>query len=189
MKIVRKRDIGTDKMTRVENVITEKEIMRRARCHFLVKLHYAFQNQGYVYYVMDFMFGGELYDRIRSAGKLSLSDTRFYAAEVLLGLQYLHDELKTIHRDIKPENILMDENGHVKLSDFGLSKIGLDSGKSFIGTPEYLAPEIIRRLPYNHMVDYWALGVLIYEMLMGRPPFFNKQGNHYEIYKLIIKVT
>jgi len=152
---------------------------------FIVKLRYAFQDETSLYYCIDYVPGGELFTYLKKNKKFTLEQTRFYAAEVLLALEYLHNVLNTIYRDLKPENILVDSNGHIKLTDFGLSKIGVRQSNSFCGTPEYLAPEIIKNSGHTQIVDYWTYGCLIYEMLMGYPPFqaVDKQPN--SLYKAI----
>lgn len=111
----------------VEQAITEKEVMRRASHPFIVKLHYSFQNSRYLYYVMDWMEGGPLFEVIRRFGRLSEEAARFYASEVLLALKYLHENLGVIYRDLKPDNVLLDREGHIRLTDFGLSKSKLTS--------------------------------------------------------------
>lgn len=111
----------------VEQAITEKEVMRRASHPFIVRLHYSFQNSRYLYYVMDWMEGGPLFEVIRRFGRLSEEAARFYASEVLLALKYLHENLGVIYRDLKPDNVLLDREGHIRLTDFGLSKSWLIS--------------------------------------------------------------
>lgn len=126
---------------------------------FLVKLHYAFQTPEKLYMVTDFLNGGELFYHLRREQRFSEERSRFYAAEILLALEYLHDQ-NVIYRDLKPENVLLDAQGHIKLTDFGLSKIKSCPDEvtyEFCGTPEYLAPEVITREGYNKEVDYWSL--------------------------------
>ena len=146
-----------------------------------------------LYYCIDYVPGGELFSYMKKMGKFTVDQTRFYAAEVLLALDHLHNDLKIIYRDLKPENILVDSSGHIKLTDFGLSKsslqlhiVGVDVSHSFCGTPEYLAPEIIKSDGHNHMVDYWTFGCLIYEMLVGAPPF--RHQNRQLLYEAIKQV-
>ena len=169
MKIIKKKDINVS--STVENAMTERDILMKADHPFIVKLRYSFQDEQCLYYCMDYVPGGELFKYLKSSRKFNLEQTRFYAVEVLLAIEYLHNELKIMYRDLKPENILVDSNGHIKLADFGLSKIGVKQASSFCGTPDYLAPEIINGKGHDNMVDYWTFGCLIYEMLMGHPPF------------------
>lgn len=128
--------------------------------------------------VMDFLNGGELFYHLRRELRFNEDRIRFYAAEIILGLEALHKG-GIIYRDLKPENILLDDEGHIRLTDFGLSKQGIfkrneDQTFTICGTPEYLAPEIIMGEGHGKAVDWWSLGTLIYEMLVGRPPFQNQ---------------
>jgi len=126
--------------------------------------------------VMDFMPGGELFFHLRRSGRFTEDRARYYIAEILLALEYVHGN-QIIYRDLKPENVLLDEEGHVCITDFGLSKTGLAGSQkafTFCGTPEYLAPEIIKGVGHDYAVDYWSLGALLYEMLSGAPPFYSK---------------
>lgn len=135
--------------------------------------------------IIDYMPGGHLFNIIQIHGHLTESQVRFYAAEVLLALDALHQQ-SIIYRDLKPENILLDELGHIKLTDFNLSKIILESDKcnSFAGTAEYLAPEVVQRENYTNLIDFWTLGILIYEMLAGISPF--KGSNRSQIFEKIL---
>lgn len=159
-------------MNSMECILAEKQIMLNSDNPFVLKLFECFQDSKYVYFIMDLCIGGQLLDYITRNKSLSLHQTRFYAMEIILGLEYLHNK-GIIHRDIKPENVLLDKDGHAKLTDFGLSKVG-GAAKTFsnVGTPLYTAPEIINcKNGYDRMVDFWALGCLIYEMLHGKQPF------------------
>ena len=118
---------------------------------FIVKLHFAFQNQDRLYFVIDYLMGGELFYHLRNTKCFSEKKTRFYASEIILGLECLHSH-GVVYRDLKPENVILDQCGHIKLTDFGLSKLditGDEMAYSFCGTPEYLAPEIIQGVGYN----------------------------------------
>ncbi|CAG9331908.1 unnamed protein product [Blepharisma stoltei] len=163
-----------------EHTTTEREILGDVDSPFIVQLRYAFQTPERLYMVMDFINGGELFFHLRSSSRFSEQRARFYAAEVLLALEYIHG-LGIIYRDLKPENILLDSEGHIKLTDFGLSKQFFDEepngeNKTFsvCGTPEYLAPEILRQTGHDKAVDFWSFGALLYEMLSGAPPFYSK---------------
>ena len=141
------------------NTQAERLILEKIRHPFIVRLHYAFQTPEKLYFVIDFLNGGELFYHLRREQRFSEDRARFYAAEILLALECLHKN-GVIYRDLKPENVLLDSEGHVKLTDFGLSKIREKENEltyTFCGTPEYLAPEIIKNEGYSKEVDFWAL--------------------------------
>jgi len=183
MKIMKKRDLQRDQL--YENVVLERHILQTNKHPFIVHLKHAFQDQTKLYFVMEYLPGGDLFSLIRKKKCFTSNQTRFYAGEVLLALDYLHTEMNIIYRDLKPENILISAEGHLKLSDFGLSKQG-EKAYTFAGTPEYLAPEIFLAKGYTRAVDYWSLGILIYEMLVGKPPFTSENRNISQIEKLIL---
>lgn len=135
---------------------------------------------------MRFVRGGELFTHLRKARQFSEKRAKFYALTVALALGHLHKQ-KIIYRDLKPENILMDEDGYICLADFGLAKIleGNEMAQSFCGTPEYLAPEILNEVGHAFPVDWWALGILTYEMIVGFPPFYTGSSNNNKMYELI----
>ena len=138
-------------------------------------LEYAFQDSQRLYLIMEFVNGGELFFHLKQVrGGFSEDRARFYAGEIVLALEYLHKS-GVVYRDLKPENILIDAEGHIRLTDFGLSKSGLDQGngrtESFCGTPEYLAPEIVRDKHYGFSVDWYSFGLVLYEMMTGINPF------------------
>jgi len=150
-------------------------------------MRYAFQTKSKLFLVFDYIQGGELFYHLDKSQYFTEERTRFYAAEVLLTIEFLHSR-KIIFRDLKPENILLDQSGHIKITDFGLAKDFTNGTKekanSFCGTAEYLAPEIVQAKEYDKSVDYWALGVLIYEMLTGAPPF--EDDNRINLYNKIL---
>jgi len=137
---------------------------------------------------MKFMRGGEMFHHLRAARRFDENRAKFYAAEILLALEYLH-ELGVVYRDLKPENILMDDEGHVCLTDFGMAKkLAKDEKtKSFVGTPEYLAPEVIEGKGHRMPVDWWALGILTFEMIIGVPPFYNRDQDTQEMFRAITR--
>ncbi|EGR31897.1 protein kinase domain protein [Ichthyophthirius multifiliis] len=162
---------------------------------FLVRLRYSFQTNNKLYLVMEYCPGGELYTYLARNKRFSIELSKFIAAEVVLGMEYLNNNMKIIYRDLKPENILVTEDGHLKITDFGLSKQMVNEDElsfTFIGTPEYIAPEVIKskqsnnRLGYNASIDIWAFGVFLYEIIFGMPPFRDKQRNWYSIMKQIL---
>eukprot|EP00499_Haloplacidia_sp_CaronLabIsolate_P008876 CAMPEP_0196781486 /NCGR_PEP_ID=MMETSP1104-20130614/9675_1 /TAXON_ID=33652 /ORGANISM="Cafeteria sp., Strain Caron Lab Isolate" /LENGTH=545 /DNA_ID=CAMNT_0042151719 /DNA_START=50 /DNA_END=1687 /DNA_ORIENTATION=+ len=173
------------KRNQVEHTRAEREILEKIRHPFLMRLHYAFQTSSKLYLVMDYLTGGELFFHLKNARRFNEARARFYAAEIVLGLEHLHAQ-GIIYRDLKPENVLLDGDGHVCLTDFGLSKrIGPgQKAVTFCGTPEYLAPEIIRGDGHGKEVDWWSLGILLYEMMVGLPPFYSENVNlMYELIK------
>ncbi len=131
----------------------------------------------------DFVAGGELFSHLRRAGRFANDVAKFYAAQISLSLEYLHS-MNIIYRDLKPENLLLDERGNIRITDFGFAKKVEDRTWTLCGTPEYLAPEIIQSKGHGKAVDWWALGILIFEMLAGYPPFFD--DNPFGIYEKIL---
>jgi serine/threonine protein kinase len=156
----------------VHTVVSERNILTRLHHPFIVSLRFAFQTPSKFYLGLEYAPGGELFHHIERHGALSLADVRLYMAEICLALDYLHSQ-GIIYRDLKPENILLDGDGHIKLTDFGLAKdlSQADKTGTFCGTTEYLAPEIVRREPYGFEVDWWAAGILLYELVCRRTPF------------------
>ncbi|KAI9314379.1 kinase-like domain-containing protein [Dichotomocladium elegans] len=181
IKTLNKQDIVRQNQTR--HINNEQAILRKVDHPFLVNLLDTFQDDTHLFLVMEYIQGGELFRILRQQKRFSESTTQFYAAEVILALEYLHDR-DIAYRDIKPENILLDADGHIKLVDFGFAKMVPDLTWTVCGTPDYFAPEIIRSKGYSKAVDWWCLGVLMYEMLVGHPPFTEK--NPVDMYQNIL---
>lgn len=185
MKILKKSLLVQRKQ--LKHTDTERKILQKMDHPFIVSLQFGFQTENKLYMVLDYFTGGELFYHLKNGGKFGETRAKFYAAEIALAIQCLHDH-DYIYRDLKPENVLLDEDGHIRLTDFGLSKDGVDDGgvtHTFCGTPEYLAPEIIKGAGYGKIVDWWSLGTLLYEMIGGLPPFYN--SNLHVMYEKILR--
>ena len=173
MKILNKSHIVEN--NEIEHTMAEKSVLAKSKNPFLMQMHYSFQSPDKLYFIIDYVNGGELFSHLQREHRFSIERTRFYAAELLVGIKYLHDA-GIVYRDLKPENILLTDEGHICITDFGLCKEGLNETSqtnTFCGTPEYLAPEILLGNGYGFAVDWWSYGTLIYEMLLGLPPFFD----------------
>jgi len=167
-----------------DHVINEKAIMSELNHPFILTFHCAMQDEHNIYFLLEVLLGGELFRTLRQEGQFSESWSRFYAASVMLAFCQIHSR-KIAYRDLKPENLVMDAQGYLKIVDFGLAK-KLEGGKTWTlcGTPDYLAPEVILNEGHDWAVDYWALGVLIYEMAAGTPPFY--ADDPMEVYEKIL---
>ncbi|XP_032263386.1 ribosomal protein S6 kinase alpha-2 isoform X3 [Halichoerus grypus] len=184
MKVLKKATLKVRDRVRSK---MERDILAEVNHPFIVKLHYAFQTEGKLYLILDFLRGGDLFSRLSKEVMFTEEDVKFYLAELALALDHLHG-LGIIYRDLKPENILLDEEGHIKITDFGLSKEAIDHDKraySFCGTIEYMAPEVVNRRGHAQSADWWSFGVLMFEMLTGSLPFQGKDRK--ETMALILK--
>lgn len=181
--LVKKYIIEQDQL---DHTKAEKMILTHINHPFLVGLDYAFQTDEKLYFVLQFMKGGELFQHLRRAKRFPEAQAKFYASSIILGLGHLHNK-NYIYRDLKLENLLLDEKGYAMLTDFGLAKFIKTEEKAltFCGTPEYLSPEVILGKGHNRPADWWALGILVYEMIYGLPPFYT--SNMQAMYRKIVR--
>lgn len=185
LKTIRKAHIIS--RSEVNHTLAERTVLAQIDNPFIVPLKFSFQSPEKLYFVLAFVNGGELFHHLQREGKFDVNRARFYTAELLCALECLHG-FNVIYRDLKPENILLDYTGHIALCDFGLCKLNMkedDKTNTFCGTPEYLAPELLLGQGYTKSVDWWTLGVLLYEMLTGLPPFYDENTN--EMYRKILQ--
>ena len=199
LKTIRKANIAS-RPGEITHILAERTVLALVNNPFIVPLKFSFQTPDKLYLVMSFVNGGELFYHLQREGKFDEYRSRFYAAELLCALEHLHG-FNVVYRDLKPENILLDYTGHIALCDFGLCKLNMSetekatSGSlftslpvhrmanrpvlpvAFCGTPEYIAPELLESQGYTKTVDWWTLGVLIYEMMTGLPPFYDENVN------------
>ena len=175
-----------------QHTINERILLSKMNNPFLVKLYCCFQDNEHLYFIMEFIQGGELFFHLHRETRFDDEKTSFYIAELILALDFLHKN-KVIYRDIKPENILLDVKGHIKLTDFGLCRMCCSKNEkvfTICGTPFYIAPEILENKGYNNSVDWWSLGCLMYEMLVGKPLFnFNNINININEYKKPLQLS
>lgn len=184
LKTIRKAHIIS--RSEVAHTLAERSVLSQINNPFIVPLKFTFQSPEKLYIVLAFVNGGELFHHLQKEQRFDINRSRFYTAELLCALECLHG-FNVIYRDLKPENILLDYSGHIALCDFGLCKLDMkdeDRTNTFCGTPEYLAPELLMGNGYTKTVDWWTLGVLLYEMLTGLPPFYDENTN--EMYRKIL---
>lgn len=166
--------------------LTEKNVLSTIRHPFIVKLHYSFQNTTRLFMILDFCPGGDLGGVLHEENTFNEDRCKIYIAEVILALEELHRR-DIIYRDLKPDNILLDQDGHIMLTDFGLSKEDVSEqvtgAKSFCGSVAYLAPEMLKRVGHGKSVDWYLVGVVLYEMLTGFPPYYSESKE--ELFKNI----
>ncbi|XP_031633560.1 RAC serine/threonine-protein kinase-like [Contarinia nasturtii] len=180
-----KKDVVIQK-DEVEHTLTENRVLRSTKHPFIISLKYSFQTLHRLCLVMQYVNGGELFFHLSRERVFTEDRTRFYGAEIICALGYLHSQ-GIIYRDLKLENLLLDKDGHIKIADFGLCKEEITYGsttKTFCGTPEYLAPEVLEDNDYGLAVDWWGTGVVMYEMMCGRLPFYNR--DHDILFSLIL---
>lgn len=183
LKVIDKKTIG--KKTTKTHVKNEQQILKKLqKCPFVINYKGSFQTQDNLCFVLQYCPGGDLYEFLQKKVKFSEDQAKFFGAQLVLALENMHSR-GVIYRDLKPENILLDQDGYLRVTDFGLSFL-MQQGKQprdICGTPEYLSPEMIKEQKYNHMIDWWALGCLLYELLVGVPPFYSDDRD--ELFSLI----
>jgi serine/threonine protein kinase len=193
-------------LSQVEHILNEKTILERTNHPFIVRMGGSFQGDFFLLFVagqvlyswlifvncadakhvfiaLEFVIGGEFFTHLRRAGRFKPDNARFYAAQIVLMFEYLHS-CDIIYRDLKPENLLLDETGYLKLADFGFAKYVQFKTYTLCGTPEYLAPEVILNKGHGRGVDWWTLGILLFEMISGQPPFID--ADPLGIYRLVL---
>lgn len=158
------------KHKQVAHLINEKQVSQYIRHPFITRYLGSYKNSRFLYLILEFIQGGDFYTHLRNYKKFSVADAQFYSAIVVTVFVYLHN-LKIIYRDLKPENLLLSTDGYIKFTDFGFSKLIVDRTYTLCGTPEYLAPEILLSKGYSFAVDWWTLGIFIYELMTGVTPF------------------
>ncbi|KAH8549165.1 kinase-like domain-containing protein [Umbelopsis sp. PMI_123] len=184
MKVLKKASVFL-KIKHAEHTKAERQILEEVKHPFIVQLFYAFQTDDRLYLILEFASGGELFTHMAAERMFSEEVASFYLAELILALEHLHS-LGIVYRDLKPENCLLDSDGHVVLTDFGLSKVAIAQKTNTVcGTVEYMAPEVLMEQHYGKGVDWWSLGILLFEMIVGHTPF--NAGNRKKTMDAILK--
>ncbi|CAD8053091.1 unnamed protein product [Paramecium primaurelia] len=182
LKMLKKIEIL--RLKQVDHIISEFNILKQIKHPFLIEMSGYTQDERYLYFVLEYIQGGELFTYLRNAGTVQNEEAQFYSAQVVLMFEYLHTK-NIVYRDLKPENLLVQSDGYLKLTDFGFAKVVEDRTYTLCGTPEYLAPEILLNKGHSKPVDWWCLGIFIYEMLAGIDPFNDEDPM--AIYQKILK--
>lgn len=183
MKVLKKQKISKKKQ--IVHIKTERDILVHLTNHpFLIKMDSSFQTKKKLFFILEYCPGGELFNLLQDKRRLTEDQTRFFASQMILALEHLHKN-NVVYRDLKPENVLINHDGYIKITDFGLSRmdVNMTEATTICGTPEYLAPEVIRKEGYGKPFDWWTLGSIIYEMLVGIPPFYTE--NRMELFNKI----
>jgi serine/threonine protein kinase len=182
LKILKKQEVL--RMKQIDHLLAEASILSEVSHPFIVNMIRGFMDDDRLYILLEYVVGGELFSHLRKSGKFPNDVAKFYSAEVMNAFEYLHSK-DIIYRDLKPENLLLDGLGNIKITDFGFAKRVSERTFTLCGTPEYLAPEMIQSKGHHKAVDWWALGILLYEMLVGYPPFFDESP--FKIYEKILE--
>eukprot|EP00933_Yihiella_yeosuensis_P027214 TRINITY_DN21107_c0_g1_i2.p1 TRINITY_DN21107_c0_g1~~TRINITY_DN21107_c0_g1_i2.p1 ORF type:complete len:359 (-),score=64.05 TRINITY_DN21107_c0_g1_i2:51-1046(-) len=161
------------KMKQVDHIVSEKQILCELKHPFIVNMYGSFHDPRYIYMVLEYIIGGEFFTHLRKAGRFENEQSCFYGAQIAAIFEYCHS-LNIIYRDLKPENILINADGYLKLTDFGFAKVIEHRTYTLCGTPEYIAPEVLLNKGHGKPVDWWTLGILVYEMVVGYPPFVDE---------------
>jgi len=161
------------KMKQVDHIMSEKSILVKLKHPFIVNMYGSFHDQRYIYMLLEYIVGGEFFTHLRKAGRFENDQACFYASQIASIFEYCHS-LNIVYRDLKPENILINKDGYVKLTDFGFAKVIEHRTYTLCGTPEYIAPEVLLNKGHGKPVDWWTLGILIYEMIVGYAPFVDE---------------
>jgi len=174
VKFMKKHDII--KLKQVDHINGERNLMSKIQFPFIVNMIGSFKDERYVYIVMECIGGGELFTHLRRARKFTDEQSKFYGAQTAAAFEHIHAK-NIVHRDLKPENILLSADGYSKLTDFGFAKVVEPGSRTYTlcGTPEYIAPEVLLNKGHGKPVDWWTLGILIYEMIVGQPPFCDEE--------------